>query len=88
MSGAAAESILLAWTITRTGDEGAVLRAYAAAGGRGRVEKMLLGHATAQLTDRVRSFTDLLKYWRDASAHGAETTISEIEAYDALGRLL
>jgi hypothetical protein len=31
---------------------------------------------------------DLLNFWRDDSSHGTPSTISDIEAYDALSRLL
>ena len=88
MCGAAAESILLAVAIERVGDEEGVLKTYRSAGGRGRVENRIVGQVIEPHARRFRSFTDLLNYWRDDAAHGIATSISEIEAYDALGRLL
>jgi hypothetical protein len=88
MAGAAAESILLAAAIKRRGDEAAVLKDYRASGGRARVEKSLLGQVEEPIAGRFRTFMDLLKYWRDDSSHGIATTIGDIEAYDALSRLL
>lgn len=88
MSGAAAESVLLATAIEKQGDENAVLRAYKSANGRRRAENMVIGTVAEPLAGRFKSFTDLLNYWRDDASHGAATTISEIEAYDALSRLL
>lgn len=49
MCGAAAESILLALAIARSGDEERVLRTYGAAGGRGRVENLVIGTARPEL---------------------------------------
>lgn len=88
MCGAAAESILLAAAIARRADEDAVLKDYRASGGRGRVEKALLGQVGEQVANRFRTFMDLLNYWRDDSSHGMATIISDIEAYDALSRLV
>lgn len=88
MCGAAAESILLAVAVARTGDEAATLRTYRSATGRSRVENQLLGQAPQHIANRFRSFTDLLKYWRDETSHGVVTDASEIEAFDALGRLI
>jgi len=88
MCGAAAESILLAAAIARRGDEPAVLRDYRASGGRSRVEKGLLGQVSEPTASRFHTFMDLLAYWRDDSSHGTATTIGDVEAYDALSRLL
>jgi hypothetical protein len=88
MCGAAAESILLAVAIARRGDEAAVLSDYRASGGRARVEKSLLGQVPEPVRSRFHTFMDLLNYWRDDSTHGVVTTIGDVEAYDALSRLL
>jgi hypothetical protein len=88
MCGAAAESILLATATARRGDADAVLRDYRASGGRSRVEKSLLGQIAEPVAGRFRTFMDLLNYWRDDSSHGVATTIGDIEAYDALSRLV
>ena len=43
MCGAAAESILLAVAIAKDGDQEKIEKAYLASGGRGRIEKLILG---------------------------------------------
>jgi hypothetical protein len=88
MSGAAAESILLAAAIARRGDDGSVLRDYRSAGGRTRVERSLLGQVGEPTSSRFHMFMDLLNYWRDDSSHGVASAIDEPEAFDALSRLL
>ena len=88
MCGAAAESALLATAIAKTGDEPRVLTEYAAVGGRGRVENMILGQAPKALQVECRGYTSLLKYWRDEASHGRVSGITDNEAYTALALLL
>jgi hypothetical protein len=88
MCGAAAESILLAAAIARTGDEKSVLDSYRAANGRRRTENKLVGKADEAIATKLRGFTALIGYWRDESRHAVDTEVAEIEAYDALGHLL
>lgn len=88
MCGAAAESILLAATIAKIGDESQVLKAYSAAQGRNRVENMLIGQSSEYVKRQLNGFIDLLKYWRDEAAHGKASTISDNEAYTSLALLL
>jgi hypothetical protein len=88
MCGAAAESILLAVAIEKTGDEDVTLTKYRAAGGRQKVVDIVVGQAKQAIAHPFRSATALLSYWRDEAAHGQASTISEIEAHEALARLL
>jgi hypothetical protein len=89
MSGAAAESILLAGAIAKVGgNEKQVLAHYRAAQGRRKVTEQVVGNLRAALADPFRSAVSLLSYWRDDAAHGTASTISEIEAHEALSRLL
>jgi hypothetical protein len=88
MCGAAAESIMLAVAIAKTGDEGAVLKAYLASHGRKRTIDSIIHGARAGIADAFKAATDLLSYWRDEAAHGTASEISEIEAHTALGRLV
>jgi hypothetical protein len=88
MCGAAVESILLAVAIAKAGDEALVLASYRAAGGRQKVINTIVGQARSVIAEPFRSATSLLSYWRDDAAHGLASTISEIEAHDALARLL
>ncbi len=88
MCGAAAESMLLALAINKKSDEAEVLRAYASSGGRGRIEALVLVAASEPVKRSFRGYTDLLKYWRDESAHGRVSQIGADEAYVALLTLL
>jgi len=88
MCGAAAESIVLAVAIAKNGDEDAVLKAYFAAQGRKRTIDAVTHGAHASIAEPFRAATSLLSYWRDESAHGRASDISEIEAHTALGRLV
>ena len=87
MCGAAAESILLALAIKKT-DEDEVLRSYASSGGRGRIEALVLANASEPVKRSFRGYTDLLKYWRDETAHGRVSQIGPDEAYVSLLTLL
>jgi hypothetical protein len=88
MCGAAAESILLAVAIARNGDEAATLGSYRAANGRRRIIDAVVGQAKPAIAEPFRNAAGLLSYWRDDAAHGLASTISEIEAHEALGRLI
>jgi hypothetical protein len=88
MCGAAAESILLAVAIAKSGDEGATLTTYRAAGGRRKVVERVVGQARQPIADPFRRAAELLSFWRDEAAHGLASTISEIEAHEALARLV
>jgi hypothetical protein len=88
MCGAAAESVLLATAVAKTGDEPTVLRAYATATGRQKVENIVIGQATDHVKREFRGLTELLKYWRDEAAHGSVSNISDNEAYTSLAMLL
>jgi hypothetical protein len=88
MCGAAAESILLAVAIAKSGDERATLTMYRAANGRRKVIDRVVGQARPTIAEPFRSATGLLAFWRDEAAHGPASTISEIEAHEALARLL
>jgi hypothetical protein len=88
MSGAAAESILLAVAIAKSGDEPSVMKIYEGAHGRRKIVDAIVGQARAAIASPFRSATGLLSYWRDDAAHGVVSNISEIEAHEALSRLL
>jgi hypothetical protein len=88
MCGAAAESVLLAVAIAKRGNEAAILASYRTANGRRRVIESVIGQARQAIADPFRSATGLLAYWRDDAAHGVASTITEIEAHEALARLL
>jgi hypothetical protein len=88
MCGAAAESIMLVTAITKNGDEKSVLKTYATANGRQRVENIVIGQANKHIKREFRGLTDLLKYWRDEAGHGKASQISDNEAYTSIAMLL
>jgi hypothetical protein len=88
MAGAAAESVLLAAAIEKTKDEAKVLSTYLSSGGRGRITKHLRGNTTNNVGDQFEHALGILTYWRDAAGHGVASSIGEIEAYEAISRLL
>jgi hypothetical protein len=88
MCGAAAESIILRLAVDKTGDEAATLKDYEAGGGRGRVERKLIGSLPSSLQAEFRRYTDLLKHWRDSASHGRAIHMTEAEAFGALILLL
>jgi hypothetical protein len=87
MCGAAAESILLAVAIAKSGDDVSTLAMYRAAQGRRKVIDRVVGQARQTIADPFRSATGLLSFWRDDAAHGLASAISETEAHEALARL-
>lgn len=88
MCGAASESILLATTIAKVGDESQILKTYSSSQGRSRVENMLIGKSKYFLKTKFNALNDLLKYWRDEAAHGKPSNITDNEAYTSLALLL
>jgi hypothetical protein len=88
MSGAAAESILLALAIAKVGDEGKVLVEYKTGSGRGRVKARVLQGVTDGLKKQFEAAAQVLHYWRDDAGHGTMTNIDEIEAHASLTQLL
>lgn len=88
MCGAAAEAILLAAAIKKSGDEAATLKAYGGQGGRYKVIKSVTGQLRPAIAGPFENATGLLSYWRDETAHGTASNISEIEAHEAIARLL
>ena len=88
MSGAAAESILLATAVAKQGDEDVVLSQYRTANGRRKVENIIVGKLRESLRNEFHGHTTLLKYWRDSAAHGQVSGIRENEAFTAIALLL
>jgi len=88
MCGAASESILLALAIAKQGDRESVLRLYATSTGRSKVQNLLLTNQNSYVSRELPNYMNSLKYWRDDAAHGADTTISETEAFSSLLFLL
>jgi hypothetical protein len=87
MCGAAAESVMLRTAMEKQ-DEESVLRRYRSAGGRRKVENLIIGKARKQLQEEFVAYSTLLKYWRDESAHGSISDINDNEAYTSLAMLL
>ena len=88
LSGAAAESILLAIAIAKSGDEQKVVAEYRNASGRRKITDRIVGNVTKAVAEHFRTGLNIITYWRDEAGHGLRSTISEIEAYGALSQLI
>jgi hypothetical protein len=88
MCGAAAESILLAVATAKKGSAEEVDRLYLTAGGRRRVEQLIMGQQPKSIQEEFGGYLSLLKYWRDAASHGKRSGIADNEAYTSLAVLL
>jgi hypothetical protein len=88
MCGAGAESIFLALENKRNGDPKEIEKLYVTKNGRSKIEGLLVGQQPAHIQNAFRSFTGLLKYWRDESAHGREAAIDEVEAFTSVVLLI
>jgi hypothetical protein len=88
MCGAAAESIILALGIAKTGDEAAVLKTYNSRSGRSSIVRTLTGQAVDPVRMRFVTYTEILSYWRDDASHGVESVLGDAHAEEALSRLL
>ncbi|MFZ1962153.1 MAG: hypothetical protein WAU78_01560 [Roseiarcus sp.] len=88
MAGAAAESILLAIAITKSGYEAKTLAQYNSRSGRREVTKSVVGNVSTPVKTQFETALQILHYWRDDAAHGMATTISEMEAFASLSQLL
>jgi len=88
MAGAAAEGALLQIAIAKKGNREEVLKAYLSRSGRRDITNMVLSGVTEPLVGQLRMLLDILSYWRDTAAHGTDQTYTEVEAYDALSRLM
>jgi hypothetical protein len=88
MSGAAAESILLAVAIAKVGDEGKVLTEYRGAHGRSKITQRITGSLRQGLAEQFVTASAIIGYWRDEAAHGTRSAITELEAQASLNQLL
>jgi hypothetical protein len=88
MTGAAAESILLAVAIAKLGDEEQVLRTYRQARGRQQVLNMIVGQANQATRNALSTFAGIISLWRDDASHGQESPIETANADEALRQLL
>jgi hypothetical protein len=61
---------------------------YAGRDGRREAVKLIFGTEPNTLRNQFEAAFNILSYWREVAAHGQASTISELEAYEALGRLL
>jgi hypothetical protein len=88
MSGAAAESILLALATAKIGDEAKVLLEYNTTGGRRRLTKRICSNVSSAIATQLDTALQALRYWHDGSGHATMTTVSEAEAHSCLTDLL
>jgi hypothetical protein len=88
MSGAAAESILLALATAKIGDEAKVLVEYNTTGGRRRLTKRVSNNVSPALAAQLEASLQPLGHWHDGAGHATMTTVTEVEAHIGLTDLL
>jgi hypothetical protein len=88
MAGAAAESILIALAVAKSGEEERILVTYNGPSGRKRTTKLVLDGVGASLQQQLEDALFVLHYWRDSASHGVATEITEIQAHASLMQLL
>lgn len=88
MCGAAAESILLAVAIAKTGDEAKILQTYQSKDGLRDIENIVLGQADDRIKREFMELTALIGYWRNEAADDLVTDISSSQARTSIATLL
>jgi hypothetical protein len=88
MAGAAAEAILLSLATAKMGDPAKVLVEYNATGGRRRVIKRMGSNAAPALGVQLEGLLAPFVHWHDSAGFATMTSVSEIEARNALTDLL
>jgi hypothetical protein len=88
IAGAAAEAALLDIAAAKKGDREAVVATYLSRSGRKEITGLVLAGLVEPLNGQLRVLLDLLSFWRDTAAHGMDHDYTEVEAYDALSKLL
>ncbi|MHB1195114.1 MAG: hypothetical protein ACYC6F_18985 [Longimicrobiales bacterium] len=84
MCGAAAEAVALQVAVQRTGDEATVRREYEGRNGTSKLLSRLVHGRDARIRKEVDTFFEILKVWRDLSAHASPFLPDEHEAFLAL----
>jgi hypothetical protein len=88
MTGAAAESVLLALAIAKVGNEEQVLRSYKKTSGRRGVLNLIVAQANASKRDTLTTFSGIISMWRDEAAHGQASPLGAANADEGLRQLL
>ena len=88
MCGAATESIILRIRIEQTGDAEKVIADYSAKNGLEKLLDSLKHNQDGGTVAKMEGIRELIKYWRNSSAHGESNNIGEVEAFTSLLLLL
>jgi hypothetical protein len=88
MAGAAAESILLGLATAKMGDPAKVLVEYNTTGGRRRVIKRMGSNVVPALGAQFEGLLQPFVHWHDSAGFATMTTVSEVEARNALTDLM
>ena len=88
MTGAAAESVLLALAIAKVGEEETILKTYQASGGRQKVLNLVVSQANDHRRNTLTTFSKIILMWRDEAAHGVATPLDTANADEGLHQLL
>jgi hypothetical protein len=88
MAGGAAESILLSLATAKMGDPAKVLVEYNTTGGRRRVIKRMGNNAAPFIGAQLEGLLQPFVHWHDSAGFATMTTITEVEARNALTDLM
>lgn len=87
MSGAACESIYLSLAVAKAQNPTEVYEKYRGRNGRVELQKIIEHNQSGSVIAAIQSGFNILKYWRDNTAHGDETKVGWIQARSALNAL-
>lgn len=88
MAGAAAEAILLSLATAKMGDPAKVMVEYNTTGGRRRVIKRMGSNAAPAVGTQLEGLLQPFVHWHDSAGFATMTTVSEVEAHNALTDLM
>ena len=80
--------MLLAAAVAVRSQEADVLRLYRSASGTKKIVDAVVQNVRGTQQQALRDAFGVISWWRNEAAHGEATPAGEIEAHEALGRLL
>jgi len=88
MAAAAAESVLLALAVAKTGDRDKILKDYHGRAGCHKTINALVAHSPKPVQEKLRGLLGVLSYWRDEASLGEHAEVTSANADQALQQLL
>ena len=88
MSGAACESIYLALAFEKSGDKNRILSDYRSTSGTKKLKDFVERNQNGTTIEILKSGFNILKLWRDDTAHGEFVGVGDIEARAAINTII